>query len=71
MEPSVDVKDGVVIVLTSMASGRTRGGTGENKLQSWKESVLAANAVTGLGAQSAENLKKRMSDDDCRKQGES
>ena len=46
MEPTVDVKGGVLIVLTSMASGRTGGGTGEHKLQSWMGSVLIANSVT-------------------------
>ena len=42
-----------------MTYGRTGGGTGEHKLQSWIGSVLTANWVTGLGgAQSAEKPKK-------------
>ena len=66
MEPTVEVKGGVVTVLTSMTSGRTRGGTGEHELQSWIGSVLTANSVTGLGgAQSIEkptkNERRRLS----------
>ena len=59
MEPTVDVKGGVLIVLTSIASGRTRGGTGEHRLQSWMGSVLPPSSITGLdGAQSAEKPTK-------------
>ena len=59
MEPTVEVKGGVVIVLTSMTSGRTGGGTGEHKLQSWIGLVLTVKSVTGLGgAQSAEQPTK-------------
>ena len=66
MEPTVDVKGGVVVVLTSMVSGRTGGGTGEHKLQSLMGSVITANSVTALGgAQSAEkptkNKRRRLS----------
>ena len=54
MEPTVEVNDGVVIVLTFMASGWNGGCTGEQKLQYWVESVLTARSVTSLGgAQSA------------------
>ena len=70
MEPTVYVKGGLVIVLTSMTSGRTGGGTGEHKLPSWLGSVLTANSVTGLGGE-APKSQQRMSDDGCRKQDES
>ena len=60
MEPTVDVKGGVVLVLTSMASAKTEGGTGEHKLQSLMGSVFTANSVTSLGgAQSAEKPTKK------------
>ena len=59
MEPTVGVKGGVVILLTSMASGRTGRSTGDYILQSWMGSVITANSVTGLGgAQSAEKPTK-------------
>ena len=59
MEPTVDVKGGVVMVLTSMASGRIGGGTGKHELQSLRWSVLTTNSVRGLGgAQSAEKPAK-------------
>ena len=66
MESTVEVKDRVVTVLTSMTCSRTGGGTGEHKLQSWIGSVLTANSVTSLGvAQGAEkptkNERRRLS----------